>query len=664
VRQWATPLLAFAAITAWWLFPVLANLSTVIPGSGAGDNVTFVWNIWWMRYAVHHSGPTFFFTPFLFHPLGVDLTLHTHTALPALLGAAWRSPIAGQNALIALHIYLNLLCSYALAGRITGNVIASLAGAMIFGASAFVGAHLNGHFNLIAAWTLPLVCLLTLRAGERPSWSAGVFLGLALGAIAYIDYYLFVYAVITVFLLCISQAIRLGLKTEPYTASRLGLKTEPYTLKTEPDTVKTASGLLVALLSLLLLDALVIAAILLFPGDRVDIGSLHISLRSVRNPITVGWILLLAAAATVAYSRIRIATDSSAPRPPRRVLIAAAATTLVLLMPLAIHAVALWRSGAYVSQSYMWRSAPAGVDAATILLGNPFHAAWGESVRAVYNRLHVDVIEASAWIPVSAIAFAIAAIVLRRENHKTTPWVLTGTVFLVWALGPWLMVVGRQTPLILPSILLRFVPLVANARIPGRAMVVVSLSIALLAAMGLERLLNRGRAARMTAGCLLLLLVIECIPARPPLYVPAVPSTYFALNDRSKKGAVCELPLGLRDGFGETGSLDENALLYQTIHERPIVGGFVARLPPSIAREYAAMPVLGSLLQLSSGAKVSETDASRTPHEAAALLASAGIAFVILDTRRASADLIAYVQSQIELKRIAEEDGRVFYEVE
>jgi len=168
----------------------------------------------------------------------------------------------------------------------------------------------------------------------------------------------------------------------------------------------------------------------------------------------------------------------------------------------------------------------------------------------------------------------------------------------------------------------------------------------------------------MAAWCLFVMLVIECIPARPPLYVPAVPSQYFVLNDRAKKGAVCELPLGLRDGFGETGSLDEDVLLHQTIHERPIVGGFVARLPPSIAREYATMPILGSLLQLSSGAKISETDASRSPREAAAVLAAAGIAFIVLDTRRASPDLIEFVQSKIELRRIGEEDGRVFYEVE
>ena len=75
------------------------------------------------------------------------------------------------------------------------------------------------------------------------------------------------------------------------------------------------------------------------------------------------------------------------------------------------------------------------------------------------------------------------------------------------------------------------------------------------------------------------------------------------------------------------------------------------------------MPVVGSLLRLSSGQKLSDADVILTPREAAAALASAGIGFIVLDTRRASAELREYVQSRIELKRLAEEDGRVFYEV-
>jgi hypothetical protein len=103
-------------------------------------------------------------------------------------------------------------------------------------------------------------------------------------------------------------------------------------------------------------------------------------------------------------------------------------------------------------------------------------------------------------------------------------------------------------------------------------------------------------------------------------------------------------------------------LLHQTVHERPIAGGFLARLPPAIGSQYEAMPVIGSFLRLSSGGTLSDEPAV-TPRDAASALASSGIAFVVLDTRTAPADLIRYVQSSRALHVIAEQDGRIFYEV-
>jgi len=654
-RHRAVPILGFAAITAWWLFPVLSNVSNVIPGAGAGDNVAFVWNVWWMRYALHHSGQTFFFSPFLFHPVGVDLTLHTHTALPAVVGAAWSSPIAGQNVVIALHVYLNFVCTYVLAYRLTRNVVSSFAGAVIFGTSAFVAAHLNGHFNLIAAWTLPLVCLMTWNLRDTPSWRRGVLVGVSLAATAYTDYYLFLYAIVIIGLIWVSAVVRLGLKTEPY-------KQPTESHKRTHERWSFRSRLAIGLLSLLALDGVVIATILAFPGDRLDLGPVHLSLRTVRNPITVAWILLVMVAVTVLSARMSLTWNNEV-RTSRNGLMAAIGTMLLLMSPVLIHAAALWQSGRYVSQPYFWRSGPAGIDVATSILGNPFHLAWGDSVRAFYDRFHIDVIESSAWVPLSAIVLAAAGVLMRQRALGVAPLGLAGMVFMTWALGPWLTVFGRQTPLMLPAILLRYVPIVANARIPGRAMVVVYLVLAMLAAIGLARLLERGRRARISASCLGAMLVIECLPARPPLYVPDVPSPYSSLGRAQKAGAVCELPLGLRDGFGERGSLDEAVLLHQTIHERPIVGGFVARLPPSIARSYERMPVVGSFVRLSSGEKISESDLRLTPHEGSAALASAGIAFIVLDMRRASAELVQYVQSRLALQHLAEENGRIFYEV-
>src|SRR5687768_16031249 len=118
-------LAAWCTATSWWLWPMVANLTRVIPGSGPGDNLTFVWNLWWMREAIQHPAYTFFRCPLLFHPEGVSLTLHTHTALPALV-AAVAAPhadlLATQNVLIIGNLLLNGAMAYALAYCVTRHV--------------------------------------------------------------------------------------------------------------------------------------------------------------------------------------------------------------------------------------------------------------------------------------------------------------------------------------------------------------------------------------------------------------------------------------------------------------------------------------------------------------------------------------------------------------
>ena len=66
--------------------------------------------------------------------------------------------------------------------------------------------------------------------------------------------------------------------------------------------------------------------------------------------------------------------------------------------------------------------------------------------------------------------------------------VLVFALFFVWALGSHLLVAGRNTALLLPAALRQFVPVLSNARMPGRAMVMAYLAIAMLAAFGLAEL--------------------------------------------------------------------------------------------------------------------------------------------------------------------------------
>jgi len=191
-------------------------------------------------------------------------------------------------------------------------------------------------------------------------------------------------------------------------------------------------------------------------------------------------------------------------------------------------------------------------------------------------------------------------------------------------------------------------------------MIVVSLSAAMLAAIAWRHLQERDR--RPLAVCLFALLLVDYLPARAPFFTLDRPSIYDVLV-LQPDGGVCELPLGLRDGFGETGRLDTRVLAYQTRHKRALTGGFLARLSPRLAAAYQNDPVLGPLVRLSAGL--------RTPPEpnvdrqaAAARLLGHGIRYVVVNQEIAPPDLVAWVRANLPLRPLAVEGARALYAID
>jgi len=52
-------------------------------------------------------------------------------------------------------------------------------------------------------------------------------------------------------------------------------------------------------------------------------------------------------------------------------------------------------------------------------------------------------------------------------------------------------------------------------------------------------------------------------------------------------------------------------LYYQTIHEKPIVGGWVSRLPQSTLRSFEQTPLVAALVAIHSGTQVNPSDVAR-----------------------------------------------------
>ena len=631
----AAVLFAVLAIPLTW--PLAARLSTHLPGTAPDDNVVFLWNFWWMRHAWAHGLSGFFHTPFMFHPGGVDLVLHSHAALDAAAGATlfgWASVTTALNLTILAACALNGFSAYLLAWRTTHHTSGSILAGVVFAASPALVGHLSGRFSSYTAWPLALFACALLEALERRRFGWALLSGVMLAAIGYNDYYYFIYA--SAFLACvvIHRWFGVGVRLSP---ARVAMSLLDY-------------GLLVVVAA-----AAGAAAVIAATGGLVwTLGAIRVSLTRGSN------LRALAAAALLLWlwrrrrPLPRLKPAASLIPGDMRVLSATLLMTVFLMAPLLQAAWAAFQSGQYVTQTYFWRSAPAGVDAGTLVLGNPFNGLWGSLVMRLDTALGVWPFDGPFWLGIVPVVLFVT----RSAWSTSAParlWLLVTLVFAVWALGPYLTIFGFNTGLPLPNTLLRFIPVASNARIPGHATAYVCLAASVLLAMAIassRQLQSPWRLAGLAA-----FVLVDFWAAPLPTFAlerPAVYSQLAAMPD----GAVLEIPLGIRDGFGEEGRLDTTVLYYQMIHGKPLVGGYIGRLPPEVKARFHSAPTLDALLKLSAGEIAKAPSVSgETARE---FLRSSGVRYVVIDTRLATPEVRALVAS-MQLTSLARDKVRETY---
>ena len=656
VSRHALAIALFAALAVAWTWPLSAHLTEAIEGA-PGDNYSFVWNFWWMRQVRTVPGLEFFRTTYLFYPFGTSLVDHSHTALPALAGATLlgRLPVVTAHNLILLtFVFANIACMYALAWDLTHHVRAAILAAIVFGTSPYLAAHLRGHFELMAAWVLPLFALLLRRALRTPSLWPAIGAGIVTVVTAYTTYYYVVYLGLLALAYLIAWLHPLSVAWPrhgtPAQVVRWGRRSGRL--------ARARRALLIAIGAL----AAVAIAIVATGGFTFQIGPAAVSMHRPQNPLAAIWALLTVWA--VIGWRPTITRRRLTRWKIRRASGVTAVVTAVFLVgasPLLMRAVQLVAGGEYVTQAYVWRNVPLGVDLLSPFLGHPHHPITGTATRAAYSKWGLNDIEAVGWIGIVPSLLLLSGPLASRRPQTRAPadvrlWQCVGVAFAVLALGPILTVAGFDTGLRLPAILLRYVPFVANARMPGRGMVGVYLALAVLLATRIRS--ARGFLGRPSVQALIIALVImEYYDAPIPLTPLDRPLIYRILGAVAP-GAVCEVPFGIGDGLsGGIGSQERRALYDATVHEHPLVGGYIGRMPRDAAERYARLPVVGDLLRLSTGN--AEDPAVRTATDPA--LSRSPCDFFVVHPN-AGSELRAYV-SRLPVRLIAEDAGVMLYQV-
>ena len=182
----------FSLLTAVMTWPLVAIMNRGVLGP-PGDNLEYVWKMWWFKRALLDLRTTPFFNPDVFYPFGYPLALsemtmaNTVLMLPVTL-------LLGETVAYNLAIYGSFVLSgygmYLLLRGLRCGQIAALFGGVAFAYCPYRMSHMGaGHLPLMGTGWIPLLFWAIERMLQSPSWRRGWPVGLFYALAAHSSWY-------------------------------------------------------------------------------------------------------------------------------------------------------------------------------------------------------------------------------------------------------------------------------------------------------------------------------------------------------------------------------------------------------------------------------------------------------------------------------------------
>lgn len=528
-------LVGYTLLTFLMTLPIGLELFERVPGGG--DAWQNIWNLWWVKQAllVEHSNP--YFTDLLYYPDGVTLYFHTLVLTAGIISIPLQllglNLIATYNIILLLTFVLAGYGTFLLCHYLTKHRWASFVGGIVFTFSPYHFAHLFGHMNLASLQWIPFYVLLLLRAVDAPTHI---------------------------------------MEDNNSSPRHSKIKSERSALL-----LAAGAGALLAVnaytdwtyaVFLVIFTGLLFIWKVAWPRERLAFREKGIGPSQAGARLLVGVSTFLLLTAPVLLPMLAEARKGYAQQPPLEVLVYSSDAALAFV-PSELHP--LW--GAAVKSR--------------VEMTGPYLPMKNPSERVVF--LGYTVLGLAGW----------GAWRLRRDR-RVLFWGFTVLATWVLSLGPVLQVLGTvkwtafevQVPM--PYLLLYKLPFLNIMRTPARLSVLTMLALAVLVAFSLAAFLQRREAeatrrrslftTRLLAFAFPLLILFEFLPVPFPTVPPGwnVP-IYREIAQEPGRFALLELPLR---PFGDY-------MAYQTIHGKPIIGGYIARQPAYPQLE--SVPVLNYL---------------------------------------------------------------------
>lgn len=288
-----------------------------------------------------------------------------------------------------------------------------------------------------------------------------------------------------------------------------------------------------------------------------------------------------------------------------------------------------------------------------------YHPFWGEEMVTFYERFVANRASMPYW---GYGALVLALLALWKRRSAAGFWAMSAAVWLLLAAGSvlrWNGMVYEQIPL--PYKWLGTLFPISTIRSPDRFNLLLVLSVAVLAGLGLAYLVQKRR--WWTAGLLTGLVVVEYLIHPLPAWELPPGSPFFdqMAADTAAYGVV-SYPMGY--------SLSKLWLYYQTLHEKPMVEGHVSRYTADTYAFIAQHPLLQALYQTAERPRYISPTAIPPPASPLTALGPAlrqlqadGIRYLLVHYAYATESDLAHFQESLPLVPVYRDGTLAVYDV-
>lgn len=226
-------------------------------------------------------------------------------------------------------------------------------------------------------------------------------------------------------------------------------------------------------------------------------------------------------------------------------------------------------------------------DVANFFIPTPNNYFFSDYVAPFYSNWTISFIN-EGTVYIGYFVFALIIISLIKFRHENKFWHIIALIAGIFSLGPTLKFFGEQfhqLDFLMPGILLQMLPL-ATFRGVGRVDVITILAIGVISAVVLSSVFSKFQKPHFKLALIsliVLLIIIEYNTFPFPSYELEIPDFYNEIANDTEDYTI--LDIDPQHGYYDI-------LTYATIHQKPLVSGFVNRLPIGIMNDFINIPIV------------------------------------------------------------------------